>query len=333
MRKKVILRLALVVLVIFLYKFTTLHRSTPAKQVNLNFNPEQPVVSFRPGGRLGNQICMCAHLLHTNITYTMQGFLYPNMRDLLMKLFERAPLPTIPSAIMEQMNNHSVDYFTALEDFKTNKRHENFTLLTGMPCRLSTFWNMMPLIREKFALKSSLKNSARRRLQESLLENRRNNGRPERTADVETVVGVHVRRGDFQYILDKYSGNSFLPPAYYHSAFEYFRTRFRRVLFLVMTAKKEVPWCKENLASGFSDVVVLDDNASAELDFVQLASLEHIIYSHGTFGLWTILLSNAKTVVYPHPSTDVGFKRYSHHRSLDFMKTKLNTTSFVTVVF
>ena len=76
--------------------------------------------------------------------------------------------------------------------------------------------------------------------------------------------------------------------------------------------------------------IVVSDTASPGEDLQLLASLKHFIYSHGTFGLWGILLSEAETVVYPEKANNTS-KRYSHHLEFDILSRNLSETLFVTV--
>lgn len=101
-------------------------------------------------------------------------------------------------------------------------------------------------------------------------------------------------------------------------------------MFLVFSEPGYRSWCHRKLAKGNHDVVVISDRAAAEEDLQLLASLKHFVYSHGTFGLWGILLSDAKVVVYPDKSVD-GTKRYSHHFNFDKLSRNLTDVTFVTV--
>lgn len=108
--------------------------------------------------------------------------------------------------------------------------------------------------------------------------------------------------------------------------------RFDHVLFFVITEPSERPWCYHHLQVGTDDVIVVDEGSTDEQDLALLSSFDHIVYSHGTFGLWGILLSNASTVTYParygHPET----KRYSHHLELDNLKTFWSGIEFNTII-
>ena len=93
---------------------------------------------------------------------------------------------------------------------------------------------------------------------------------------------------------------------------------------MFVVASDDRAWCKENLANA-TDVIIVDE-ASPISDLALLSSLDHQIVSHGTFGVWVVLLSKAKTVVYPAP---YNTKRYLHHKSYD----QLNLPNFIQVNF
>ena len=84
---------------------------------------------------------------------------------------------------------------------------------------------------------------------------------------------------------------------------------------MFVVASDDRAWCKENLANA-SDVIIVDE-ASPISDLALLSSLDHQIVSHGTFGAWVVLLSKAKTVVYPAPYYR---NRYRHHKIFDQLK-------------
>ena len=101
-------------------------------------------------------------------------------------------------------------------------------------------------------------------------------------------------------------------------------------MFLIVSEPKQRDWCKEDLARNYTDVIVVTDVSSREEDLQLLTSLKHFVYSHGTFGLWGILLSDAETIVYPKKAYNVS-NRYSHHYEFDMLSKNLTEIVFVTV--
>ena len=99
--------------------------------------------------------------------------------------------------------------------------------------------------------------------------------------------------------------------------------RFGTVMFIVASDNRE--WCSK-VFSEVDDVFIVDE-AEAHEDMALLSSYDHQVYSHGTFGLWILLLSQSITVVYPAP--DTNYDRYLIHLSFDNM----NLTNFVAVQY
>ncbi|KAK3104570.1 hypothetical protein FSP39_005131 [Pinctada imbricata] len=108
-----------------------------------------------------------------------------------------------------------------------------------------------------------------------------------------TLVAIHVRRGD--YITWK------LPMAeklFYDKARDYFRLRYRRVIFLAITYpdNSSREWCSDNLVKGSDDTFLATMNPK-EVDMYILANSDHVIVSSGTFGWWGAWLNKHATVI------------------------------------
>ena len=93
---------------------------------------------------------------------------------------------------------------------------------------------------------------------------------------------------------------------------------------MFVVASDDLDWCKKHLANS-SDVVVVD-SASSISDFALLSSMDYHIMSFGTFGTWSVFLSEAKLVAYPAPFS--GKRHYIHH-AFD----SLNLPNFVQISF
>ena len=94
-------------------------------------------------------------------------------------------------------------------------------------------------------------------------------------------------------------------------------------MFLI--ASDDLNWCSENLAKDHADAIVVD-SASPEDDIALLSSLDHFIYSQGTYGIWISLLLEGDIIAYPGNFTG---KRYAHHASFDL----LNQNKFIKIYF
>ena len=85
-------------------------------------------------------------------------------------------------------------------------------------------------------------------------------------------------------------------------------------MFLV--ASDDLKWCRQNFGQE-KDVVIIDEGRPEE-DLALMTSMEHHIHSYGTFGLFMILLSDFKTVIYPAPYNKR--RRVFTHEQFDLIK-------------
>ena len=113
-----------------------------------------------------------------------------------------------------------------------------------------------------------------------------------------TLVGIHIRRGDYeknQHFVN--FGYKLAPSSYIVNAMNYMRERFGKCLFIVCS--NDIKWSKSNLEK-FADVHFVEGNSPAE-DMALLAQTNHTIMTVGTFGWWIGFLTNGVTVYYKHP--------------------------------
>ncbi|XP_076437317.1 uncharacterized protein LOC143276598 [Babylonia areolata] len=107
-----------------------------------------------------------------------------------------------------------------------------------------------------------------------------------------TLVGVHIRRGDFLRADNVKKGYRTPPAGYYLKAMDYMRRRFRNVTFLVSV--DNTTWFRDSVTSA-GDVIVLKRHKPA-VDMALLASLDHVVTSSGTFSWWVGYLNKGVTV-------------------------------------
>ncbi|XP_076456342.1 galactoside alpha-(1,2)-fucosyltransferase 2-like, partial [Babylonia areolata] len=108
----------------------------------------------------------------------------------------------------------------------------------------------------------------------------------------QTLIGVHVRRGDFLKPFYVRRGFRTAPPEYYLTAMDYMRQRFRNVTFLVSVDKTD--WFVQNVTRA-KDVTILKRQNSV-VDMALLASLDHVIISSGTYSWWVGYLNQGVTL-------------------------------------
>ena len=106
-----------------------------------------------------------------------------------------------------------------------------------------------------------------------------------------TLVGVHVRRGDFVH----HPQFNVCGRGYFHRAFDYMRRNTRSPFFVVVS--DDVEWCKRALRNG-KDVKVMDQGTE-ERDLRILAGCDAHVISNSTFGWWGAWLGEKGPVVAP----------------------------------
>ncbi|XP_063853060.1 galactoside alpha-(1,2)-fucosyltransferase 1-like isoform X2 [Scylla paramamosain] len=109
------------------------------------------------------------------------------------------------------------------------------------------------------------------------------------------IVTVHVRRTDYEKHMKKLFNLTQLGKLYYTNAFEFYKKRLKRPLFLVVS--DDPKWCRENLQA--KDVLVIASKISAE-DMAAMSLGDHHITSYGTFSFMAALMGNGNIT---HPLT------------------------------
>ncbi|KAK7485987.1 hypothetical protein BaRGS_00022739 [Batillaria attramentaria] len=120
-----------------------------------------------------------------------------------------------------------------------------------------------------------------------------------------TLVGIHIRRGD--YLLEKHTSIGYLiaPGEYFVKAMKYMRDTFGNVTFVVSTDDEN--WFRQEVEN--SNDVVFWERQTPALDMALLASLDHVIISVGTYSWWVGFLNRGVTVYYKDfisPNTFIG---------------------------
>ena len=121
-----------------------------------------------------------------------------------------------------------------------------------------------------------------------------------------TLIGIHVRMGDFLNEKQQAFGKAIASKEYITSAMAYFQKRFRDSFFVVVSVDKQ--WCETNLAGRN---VVVGPCKEAIVDFAILTLCQHIIVTSGTFGWWAGWLAGGEVVYwtgFPKPGSQNEIK-------------------------
>jgi galactoside 2-L-fucosyltransferase 1/2 len=98
---------------------------------------------------------------------------------------------------------------------------------------------------------------------------------------VSTVVGIHIRRGDF-LLVRRVSSNQYIFNAMLH-----FLSKYRSVIFVIVSDDKQ--YCRKVFGQR-NNVLLTPDSFSAADDLATLTVCEHSILTVGTFGWWGAFL-------------------------------------------
>lgn len=118
--------------------------------------------------------------------------------------------------------------------------------------------------------------------------------------NVVTIVGIHVRRGDW---LDPHYAELGFQTAskeYLQKAVNWYKERYAEILFIV--ASNGMVWTKLNLPENIS-VEYLEGNAP-EIDIAILTSCNQFISTTGTFGWWIGWLIGGNVTYYKWPARE-----------------------------
>lgn len=189
-----------------------------------------------------------------------------------------------------------------MEAFLVAAKRMNNSLSLGQGLNLGSYVNIpmvykpyLPEMRQKFfVFKEEFQSKAK-----EIMENFKTM-LPE---EPDAVIGIHGRFTDYRGHL-KHRGLHVAANNYFDKAINHFRNIYKRPLFLVVsdnprTAKthilKNQEVHKDIFIAGTIEQAVEGELSLVEskgIDFALLTHCDHVIASHGTFGMWAIFLAN-----------------------------------------
>ncbi|XP_061178656.1 galactoside alpha-(1,2)-fucosyltransferase 1-like [Saccostrea echinata] len=112
-----------------------------------------------------------------------------------------------------------------------------------------------------------------------------------------TIVGVHIRRGDYKNEKNVKYGYTLATGEYVGRSLKYFRDRYKPLVFIVFTNPnmEDLKWCKYHIKG--SDVVFAPESAR-EVDMCAISMCNHTVMTVGSFGWWGSFLANGTTVYF-----------------------------------
>ena len=142
------------------------------------------------------------------------------------------------------------------------------------------FHHIVPTIRKLFTIKSFYREQAKTLLGSMRIKDR-------------IVIGIHVRRSDFDSAYFSQCGYAMAAPDYFQKAMKLYRTSFHNAIFVVVS--DSIEWCKENIVA---DDVIYSSFMEPIIDLALMSMCDHMIVSGGTFGFWGAWLAGGM-VIYP----------------------------------
>ncbi|ESO85692.1 hypothetical protein LOTGIDRAFT_107907 [Lottia gigantea] len=110
-----------------------------------------------------------------------------------------------------------------------------------------------------------------------------------------TLVGVHIRRGDYLGKNKQKFGYKVATREYIHSAMDYMRNKYSNITFIVCSM--DLRWTID-VVSDMIDVIIAPVG-SGIIDMALLSIMDHTIITVGTYGFWSAWLNkNNGTVIY-----------------------------------
>ncbi|KAK7114365.1 galactoside 2-alpha-L-fucosyltransferase Sec1-like [Littorina saxatilis] len=276
---------------------TATHTRPEPERNNLN----NLYVSAACFGRLGNTMFQYASLLGIAHSNNRLEKAFYTTNSLLKNVF-----PTTHSS------DRSSECFTKIGEkgsacydpkFATLPETKNVTV-SGYLQSWKYFHHIEDVIRREFTFLPLVANQAQGRFR-NLTEGRK--------SKVTQVIGIHARRGD--YVRQLEIGQFKLPPpSFFKKATEYFRSKYRDVLFLVVS--QDPAWCKKHLTM---DGVVIVPPSEASVHLSLLTLCDHTIVSLGSYGWWAGYLAGGEVVYYnncvhPNMTAKKGFVPADHYR-------------------
>jgi len=276
-------------------------------------------------GRLGNQLSSLATMISFSDQYGMKAVVTKSQETQLSFYFDPERLG------LQVLEEEYEPFFTSILGWSLCRlrwitpwskvsdvdNHFNYSAIhrkhlhTGhainmgeYPNVIESFKPLLPLLRQRFQLRSSFREVAQARLHGAL----RRRGLQAQSTQV-TWVGVHNRRGDYAHHLDLLYNLPLLGPDFFLRAMKYFTKRNTGpVIFVVVS--DDLPWARRQFSNSSYQVEFLGHSAVTPKDIKRplatgvdigedlalLAACNHSIISYGTFGMWAAILAGGEVV-------------------------------------
>ncbi|XP_040204122.1 galactoside alpha-(1,2)-fucosyltransferase 2-like [Rana temporaria] len=253
------------------------------KSLSINMQSDAVMWTTNPSARLGNKIGEYAALYALAKLNGHQAYILPGMHNELGRIF-KIKLPVLHQDIADRIKWRKY----RLKDWMLPEYSNisgQYVKLFGSPCSWTFYHHIREEILQEFTFQDYIKEEANSYLA-NLKGNRTN----------VTFIGVHVRRGDYIWVMAHERKGVVGDKNYVQKAMDYFRNKYDNPLFVVTSDGMD--WCKENINTSLGDVNFAGDGkiGSPTRDFALLVHCNHTIMTIGTFGYWAAYLVGGETI-------------------------------------
>ena len=237
------------------------------------------IMELMPGAGLANRLFMYASALGIALTNNRDLKIYPVIEEMKVNL-------NISKTWISHFSRFEYSrleygrcclYYQESENLENKKIH-----LYGFLVSWRYFHKYRDIILKEFAFSSPIKDETNRFLSNI------------RTSKVNlTLIGVHIRRGDF--IKHEGLGYTVATESYIARAVDYYQQRFN-CLFVIATNDKT--WAELVFANLTNTQYVFTGMSSPYTDISTVSSCDHVIITTGTFSWWIGYLSKGIVLYY-----------------------------------
>jgi galactoside 2-L-fucosyltransferase 1/2 len=237
------------------------------KNSTLVNNAKRCVIILRErGGRLGNRLFMFASAYGLSRNRSCQLYIDSDIITELNQSFDI----NLPNLLPKSQLNHSTPIQKIYNhcSFLPYLLHSN----NSYSIELSGWWQVCKyFIDHKEEIRRQL------RFKRTILDRVNSFLHKNINRSVSTLVGIHIRRGDF-LVFRRVSSNEYIFNAMLH-----FQAKYRSVIFVIVSDDKQ--YCRKVFGQS-KNVLLTPDSFSAADDLATLTECEHTIMTVGTFGWW-----------------------------------------------
>jgi len=241
------------------------------KNSTLVNNPKRCVIIFHEcDGRLGNRLFMFASAYGLSLNRSCQLYINSDFITELNQSFEI----NLPNLVPKSQLNHSTPIkkiynHCSFLPYLLNSNNSYSIELSGYWQVYKYFIDHIEEIRRQLRFKRTILDRVNSFLDENI------------NRSVSTVVGIHIRRGDF-LLVRRVSSNQYIFNAMFH-----FQAKYRSVIFVIVSDDKQ--YCRKVFGQS-NNVLLTPDSFSAADDLATLTVCKHTILTVGTFGWWGAFL-------------------------------------------